>query len=89
MPYEDTDTLATETVADPVAERWVQRAALTGLAGLLAACATPGGRLLQRPGQQYSRANTAEEAARFLLQAQFSASDAEIAAQLAEWEAAL
>lgn len=36
--------------------------------------------MLQRPGQQYSRAQTPEEAARFLLQAQFSASDAEIAA---------
>ncbi len=80
MTYEDSDTLATEAAADPVAERWVQRAALSGVAGLLAACSTPGGRLLQRPGQQYSRANTPEEAARFLLQAQFSASDAEIAA---------
>nr|WP_315479914.1 DUF1800 domain-containing protein [uncultured Rhodoferax sp.] len=80
MTYEDSDTLATEAAADPVAERWVQRAALSGVAGLLAACATPGGRLLQRPGQQYSRANTPEDAARFLLQAQFSASDAEIAA---------
>ena len=66
--------------ADPIAERWAQRAALTGLSGLLAACSTPGGRLLQRPGQRYSRAQTPEEAARFLLQAQFSASDAEIAA---------
>nr|WP_315495620.1 DUF1800 domain-containing protein [uncultured Rhodoferax sp.] len=80
MTYEDSDTLATEAAADPVAERWVQRAALSGVAGLLAACSTPGGRLLQRPGQQYSRANTPEDAARFLLQAQFSASDAEIAA---------
>ena len=80
MTYEDTGTLATEAAADPVAERWVQRAALTGVAGLLAACATPSGRLLQRPGQQYNRANTPEEAARFLLQAQFSASDAEITA---------
>ncbi|HCX83046.1 MAG TPA: DUF1800 domain-containing protein [Rhodoferax sp.] len=77
MTHEDTDTLA---AADPVAERWVQRAALAGAAGLLAACSTPGGRLLQRPGQQYSRAHTPEDAARFLLQAQFSASDAEIAA---------
>ncbi len=80
MLYEDTDTLATEAAADPVVERWVRRAALTGVAGLLTACATPAGRLLQRPGQQYSRAQTPEEAARFLLQAQFSASDAEIAA---------
>ncbi len=80
MLYEDTDTLATEAAADPVVERWVRRAALTGVAGLLTACATPGGRLLLRPGQQYSRAQTPEEAARFLLQAQFSASDAEIAA---------
>ncbi len=80
MLYEDTDTLATEAAADPMAERWVRRAALTGVAGLLTACATPAGRLLQRPGQQYSRAQTPEEAARFLLQAQFSASDAEIAA---------
>lgn len=80
MLYEDTDTLATGAAADPMAERWVRRAALTGVAGLLTACATPAGRLLQRPGQQYSRAQTPEEAARFLLQAQFSASDAEIAA---------
>ncbi len=65
MPYEDTETLASEAVADPVAERWAQRAALTGLASLLVACSTPGGRLLQRPGQQYSRAQTPEQAARF------------------------
>ncbi|MDZ7921291.1 DUF1800 domain-containing protein [Rhodoferax sp.] len=80
MRDEDTDILATEVAVDGAAERWVQRAALTGVAGLLTACATPGGRLLQRPGQQYSRAQTPEEATRFLLQAQFSASDAEISA---------
>ena len=59
--------------------------ALSSLAGLLTACAAPGVRLgsslpLQRLDQHHPKAHTPQDAARFLLQAQFSASDAEIAA---------
>jgi hypothetical protein len=64
---------------------WARVAALGGLVSLLAACAAPGGRLgrslpLQRPDQHHPSAHSPQEAARFLLQAQFSASDAELAA---------
>ncbi|MDZ7937314.1 MAG: DUF1800 domain-containing protein [Rhodoferax sp.] len=66
---------------------WERSAKLTALAGLgaaLAACAVPGGNfrqgtVLQSRHQTFRTATTREEAARFLLQAQFSASDAEIA----------
>ena len=52
-------------------------------AALLSACATvpPTG---QRAAYQYPSATTPEAAARFLLQAQFSASDAEVAAVMAQ-----
>jgi len=83
MTHDATELVATEVDvnADPQPELngWIQRAALVGVAGLVAACATPSGRLLQRPEQQFTRAQSPEDAARFLLQAQFSASDAEIA----------
>jgi uncharacterized protein (DUF1800 family) len=64
--------------------RAAQQAALVGVSAALAACATPNlrrvqGAALQRPDQHFRTATTSEEAARFLLQAQFSASDAEIA----------
>ncbi|TAH12496.1 MAG: DUF1800 domain-containing protein [Curvibacter sp.] len=83
MTHDATALVATEVDvnADPQPELhgWIQRAALVGVAGLVAACATPSGRLLQRPDQQFTRAQSPEDAARFLLQAQFSASDAGIA----------
>jgi uncharacterized protein (DUF1800 family) len=61
-----------------------RRVALLAASAALAACAAPGARrgrgaALQRPDQHFRTASTREEAARFLLQAQFSASDAEIA----------
>lgn len=84
------EDLSETPVAAPEADAsasapWARAAALGGLASLLAACAAPGGRLvrglpLQRPDQRFTKATTPQEAARFLLQAQFSASDAEIAA---------
>lgn len=76
MPVAEAETFEEVNASSPV---WARRTALAGAAGLLAACATPGGRLLQRPGQQHARATNPEQAARFLLQAQFSASDAEMA----------
>ena len=83
MTPEAADPVATDVDASadaqPELNGWFQRAALVGVAGLVAACATPSGRLLQRPDQQFARANSPEDAARFLLQAQFSASDAKIA----------
>jgi uncharacterized protein (DUF1800 family) len=76
---------ASDTVQDDSAwERSAKRAALVGVGAALAACAAPGMRsghevALQRPDQHFRKASTPEEAARFLLQSQFSASDAEIA----------
>lgn len=55
MTPEAADPVATDmdASADPQPELngWIQRAALVGVAGLVAACATPSGRLLQRPDQ--------------------------------------
>lgn len=78
------DSAAVDTAAAN-SPQWAKHAALAGLSALLAACAAPGARFgrgvpLQRPSQHYTDASTPEAAARFLLQAQFSASDAEIAA---------
>ena len=73
-------------------QRWTQRAAVVGAASLLAACAVPGGHgsgaSLQRSDQHFTTATTPQEAARFLLQAQFSASDAEISAVQQQGDAA-
>lgn len=74
-----------EPVDDNAAwQRWARQTALVGAGAALAACAAPGaglgqGAALQRPDQHFRTARTQQEAARFLLQAQFSASDADIA----------
>ena len=76
--------LSAQTPQDDLGQRWAQRAGAAAVASVLAACAAPGGQgggaSLQRSDQHFTNAHTPEEAARFLLQAQFSASDAEIAA---------
>jgi uncharacterized protein (DUF1800 family) len=64
-------------------DRTAKMTALAGLGAVLAACAAPGvrpgpGGTLQRADQGYRNATRPEDAARFLLQAQFSASDTEI-----------
>jgi uncharacterized protein (DUF1800 family) len=69
---------------DTTLERTSKRAVLVGVGATLAACAAPRmrsgpGVALQRPDQHFRLAATPEEAVRFLLQSQFSASDAEIA----------
>lgn len=69
---------------DTTLERTSKRVVLVGVGATLAACAAPGmrsgpGIALQRPDQHFRLAATPEDAVRFLLQSQFSASDAEIA----------
>jgi uncharacterized protein (DUF1800 family) len=79
----NTSTVVEDTPVDTSPGDWAQRAALVGASVLLANCATqPAGQgiSLQRDGQAYTSANTSEEAVRFVLQAQFSASDADLAA---------
>jgi uncharacterized protein (DUF1800 family) len=69
---------------DTTLERTSKRVVLAVAGAALAACAAPGmrsgpGIALQRPDQHFRKAETPEEAVRFLLQSQFSASDVEIA----------
>jgi len=64
--------------AEPV-QPATQQAALLAASALLTACATPGQRGTAVPAAyRYPTAHTPEQAARFLLQAQFSVSDAEV-----------